>query len=535
MSTRTLLLLSILSCQSVFLRGDQELDNEKIYQTIEQKRILPIIMNLIDTLIGTAYSITQEQDSTVRVRVSSSQELAIEEQEFLAARSRVTHKSLEQLLGRRIQPEHAPRIALCFSGGGYRAMTMTLGFLLGAQDMGLLDATTYMAGLSGSTWAMAPWIASKQDLETYVARLGSKTSAGLQPIISSIDRSKIRKKIMSRLTHGQSLSAVDLYGDLLANVLLADHKEKRLDMTLSESHRHVIDGNYPLPIYTAVTTKVDPYEWIECTPFEIGCPYMKSYIPVDAYGRLFKQGVSSKYAPPLSLGYFMGIFGSAFAVATSDIVRLVGDDLLKDAESLPGFVKSALEGLLKLMVDGDPTDDVRLFPSKMANFGYKVGNHALADTKRLTLVDAGIDFNLPFPPLLRKNRNVDIIIVYDASSNNTDFDSLKGAKNWSIRNKVHFPELDYQGLEECLVRVFKDERDPKAPVIIYFPMKKNPSYDPSFDPEKKSFCKTTNFTYKQEQIDLAAGLACYTLLQHEELIKDVIAEVVEAKEQQIRA
>ena len=531
MSRRVLLFLSILSIQSALSVDLGRLDNAKIYQSIEQKRILPFIINILDSLIGTAYSISHEQNSLVKVRVSPSQELALQEQEFIAARSRTTHRALENLLGRTIDPEHAPRIAFCFSGGGYRAMTMTLGFLQGAQEMGLLDTATYMAGLSGSTWAMAPWIASKQDLSDYVERLGTKTAAGLQPMISSVDRSKIRKKIINRLTHGQSLSAVDLYGDLLAHVLLADHKDKRLDLRLPESHSHISDGGYPMPIYTCVTTKVDPYEWVECTPFEIGCPYMKSYIPVNAYGRVFKEGESSQYTPPLSLGYFMGMFGSAFDVATSDIVRLVGEELLKDTESLPGFVQAALEGLFKLMVDGNPTDDTRLFPSKMANFGYKVGNHTLKDTKRLTLVDAGIDFNLPFPPLLRNNRNVDIIIVYDCSSDNTDFDSLKGAKDWSIRNKAPFPELDYNGLENALVRVFKDERHPKAPVIIYFPMKKNPSYNPSFDPEKKSFCATTNFTYSQAQIDLAAGLARYTLLEHEELIKDVIAEVVEAKEQ----
>ena len=45
-----------------------------------------------------------------------------------------------------------PVIAVLGSGGGTRAMTSLYGSLAGLQELGLLDAVTYLSGVSGSTW-----------------------------------------------------------------------------------------------------------------------------------------------------------------------------------------------------------------------------------------------------------------------------------------------------------------------------------------------------------------------------------------------
>lgn len=45
-----------------------------------------------------------------------------------------------------------PVVAVLGSGGGTRAMTSLYGSLAGLQDLGLLDAVTYLSGVSGSTW-----------------------------------------------------------------------------------------------------------------------------------------------------------------------------------------------------------------------------------------------------------------------------------------------------------------------------------------------------------------------------------------------
>ena len=40
--------------------------------------------------------------------------------------------------------------------------------------------------------------------------------------------------------------------------------------------------------------------------------------------------------------------------------------------------------------------------------------------KRMELIDAGLMFNSPYPPLLRKQRSVDLILSFDFSARETD-------------------------------------------------------------------------------------------------------------------
>ena len=44
---------------------------------------------------------------------------------------------------------------ICGSGGGLRAATALAGFLAEAHACGLLDATTYLSGVSGSCWTLS--------------------------------------------------------------------------------------------------------------------------------------------------------------------------------------------------------------------------------------------------------------------------------------------------------------------------------------------------------------------------------------------
>ena len=58
-----------------------------------------------------------------------------------------------------------PRIGLCTSGGGSRAMLSSLGSLSSLQQQGLFDASEYIAGLSGSTWAMSQIYANSHHIQ----------------------------------------------------------------------------------------------------------------------------------------------------------------------------------------------------------------------------------------------------------------------------------------------------------------------------------------------------------------------------------
>ena len=105
------------------------------------------------------------KDSAAVVRVGN--ELHAEEQAYLVKRKPKVKVALEKMLGRSLEDLYVPTIAIVGSGGGYRAMLGTIGSLLAAEKIGLLDATTYITALSGATWAVAPWISTGKSLSEF--------------------------------------------------------------------------------------------------------------------------------------------------------------------------------------------------------------------------------------------------------------------------------------------------------------------------------------------------------------------------------
>ena len=91
------------------------------------------------------------------VRVGN--ELSIDERTALNNRSQITYAAFEKLVNQSLEKNiKLPKVSFIASGGGYRAMAITLGFLEGAQQTGLFDTITYMATLSGSTWALGGYL-----------------------------------------------------------------------------------------------------------------------------------------------------------------------------------------------------------------------------------------------------------------------------------------------------------------------------------------------------------------------------------------
>jgi hypothetical protein len=126
------------------------------------------------------------KNDTAYVRVGS--ELPAEEIAAIEARQKnKVRPALEAILGKQLPADTKLTLGVCCSGGGYRAMIATLGFLTGLEKIGLLDATTYMAGLSGSTWLLGPWLyrncrindAKPVSLTNYAKLLSAKTTKSL--------------------------------------------------------------------------------------------------------------------------------------------------------------------------------------------------------------------------------------------------------------------------------------------------------------------------------------------------------------------
>jgi phospholipase A2 len=470
-------------------------------------------------------------DEAAHVRYCPNDELCLQEKEYVERRLAIVKKHIEQTFNITLDPDRVPRIAYCFSGGGFRSMILTIGFLTGAQSSNGLNDALYIAGLSGSTWAIAPWIASGKTLIDFFEPLSIKLDGGMAQISSLKSVGQMVEQLINKMYYKQLISVIDIYGHILANTLLAHTVNDPLRVTISESHKAIVDGSKPMPIYTAIHSNIQPYEWLEFTPFEVGSAYLKSYIPTWAFGRKFKEGVSVNNAPEQTLGFYMGIFGSAFELNLKDIIRMTADNIAQAKADIPSFVYAPLKKITLLILNSI-LGDIRLFPAILANFTFQHEKSPIKDERELVLIDAGIDFNLPLPPLLRDSRKVDIIIIYYASASINGAPELYRAERYARRKGIKFPKINYEGIDQKTINVFSDPNDPETPIIVYFPRIKNELYCTEFDPEiciAQNYCNTYNFAYTKEQVLQLCGLAEFTIKQNHHIVQDIIKDVLVRK------
>lgn len=179
---------------------------------------------------------------------------------------------------------------------------------------------------------------------------------------------------------------------------------------------------------------------------------------------------------------------------------------------------------------------------------------ALIESKELYLMDAGMDNNIPFYPLLREGRNVDIILAIDLSADiqtSTHFDRAesyikkRNIKGWPTgagwpkdNSEEKYPLGSCTIFEAKTKEVVKDESKSKSikkvnPITLaYFPFIVNTAYDPDFDPQEAEFCKTWNFVYTPQQVEKVTGLAEANWTDNLEKIKGILKKTWERKRDQ---
>jgi hypothetical protein len=134
------------------------------------------------------------------------------------------------------------------------------------------------------------------------------------------------------------------------------------------------------------------------------------------------------------------------------------------------------------------TEDIpyfRISPGKMFNFAYNLDgiDPKFYSEESLALYDAGIDFNLPFPPLMR--RDVNLYLVCDA----TDYwdlsdHSLILAEKYAKKMGYPFPNFKNTSISQKKPCIFwgKEDYDYETPIVVYFPLSvKAPSFKFIYD------------------------------------------------------
>ncbi len=504
---RRLIYFTVFSFSFLIQTEATEIDNSQRFNWL----IGPLLAHTIGHAVEHPY-----KETVAMVRHSS--ELCKEEQDLITVRKKKATGSLEQFVGFSLEDRFVPSIALCGSGGGYRAMISFLGALMACQDTGLLNTSTYLAGVSGSTWLMGSWYTHACNLYSLKDFLKKQLD---NPIYHGASYTKLMDLLAVKFFYKQKASLVDVWGALLAKVLLGDLGEKRHSSFVSQHKDILATGDYPFPIYTAILplSRYDTrHFWVECTPFEVGSIEHQSYIPSWSLGRKFLAGSSQDFAPEQTLGFLLGVFGSAFTISEEEFLVMYGDQL-----------PSALSQTLYFLSDHTPFGDMRISPAHINNPFYKIDNHELTSKDEICLLDAGIDCNLPLAPLLRPERKVDIMIIIDASSDSADGNELKRVAQYAHAQGLPFPAIDFVPTSSS-VYFFKGTG--KEPLIIYLPLIKNENFS-DFDPQANiaagGYCSTFNMQYKEHETEELVGLSYANMRDSTDQIKAAITQWILAK------
>lgn len=451
------------------------------------------------------------------------------EKKYIVRRNKHINAALCKHLSCKLETKKIPTIACIFSGGGYRAMLCALGSLKGLEKTNILKFVSYTSALSGSTWAIAPWISTQMSLKILSKYIQSCIEKPLHEITQE-EKLLIADMIAVRKLSGQKTTLVDIYGGLLGNRLLEYIGDKRHMTYLSEQKKIAKPSSHPYPIYTAVSgDKEDTTSWYSCTPHTIENITHGISIPTYGCARTYDNGTSTNNAPEIPLSTFLGTWGSAFAANWETIIEAA-------EEGDPQHI-TELEFLKKLIT---PIKKDRPIPCELKIPNFTKGMNTPINThKSLQLVDAGTDINLPYPPVsgICPERKADIIIFFDNSAGPLG-KQLKKCQKYAAANNLLFPAIDKNEIDKKTVSIFTDN-DPNTPLVIYMPgisdknlwdeYKTKKAFKnlnlTEFDLKKETeegFCTTSAFQYTREHSQLVMNQTEFNVRANESDIKGAI-------------
>lgn len=438
--------------------------------------------------------------------------------------------ALEKILNMSIDIKKMPRIAVCCSGGGIRALVSSAGFLNGFAKNGFLDFVHTICALSGSTWPLAAWMQSGKSFADFYSILLDRLVKGffnttskeaVEELMMSVP--ELTEYFIKKFIFKEVPTIIDFYGYCLALNLTDQSKMGNYTQDSLAYQQQMVDaGKFPIPVYTSIIPdKNGNHSWVTFSPYEVGCLDLESGVPSRFFGREFNKGVSVNNAPALPLGFLMGVWGSAISISFKELYNMMLSKLKPETLFEP----------LKLLAKETVMGDLRFFPAYIHNYTYGSKDLPMSQNQQNILIDAGIACNIPVVPLLNADRGIDIIIILDASGDILGAPELKIAEKYARNHKLPFPKIDYSSINKQPYSIFDDGAG--VPVVLYIPMIKNNSYDSSFDPQNYlgtfGFMNTFNFDYSKKEAEQLAGLFEYAAKQIQNDLIKVIKTVMNRK------
>ncbi|KAF3985992.1 hypothetical protein FT663_05070 [Candidozyma haemuli var. vulneris] len=380
--------------------------------------------------------------------VRNAHNLSESEAEWVAERNKVTDENLKHFLSESNMDDfdvdeflsnttdgRSIKIGVAFSGGGYRAMLAGAGQMAaldnrtrGANDKGLgglLQASTYLTGLSGGNWLVGTIAVNNYtsvqdildqddiwDLSRSIVNMG-----GWNPIKIYNYYKNLGDTVDDKREAGYEVSLTDTWARALSHQFFPEESGYGADLLWSDIQDIEAFSNHEMPFPIVVSNGRTPGTKLisanstvfETSPYELGSwdPSLHSFFQTKYLGTEAKEGKNN--------GTCVGGFDNAgFVMGTSS--SLFNQFVLQiNTTSLSSTVKSIISSILN-SVSQDENDIAVYAPNPF----YDVDNASytsIVQNDTLYLVDGGEDGqNVPLYPLIQPVRDVDVIFAYDNSA-----------------------------------------------------------------------------------------------------------------------
>uniref|UniRef100_A0A8C4UFW6 Phospholipase A2 n=1 Tax=Falco tinnunculus TaxID=100819 RepID=A0A8C4UFW6_FALTI len=533
-------------------------------------------------------------------------DLCMQEKIFLQKRRKFVASALKKALHleQDLQDHEVPVVAVMTTGGGTRALTSLLGNLLGLQKLDLLDAISYITGSSGSTWTLshlyqnADW--SHKDLSRPIGEVRRHMTKCKLSCFSLESLKYYHKELKLRKQEGYQISSVDFWG-LLLEKALSD------GVALSDERQALSQGQNPLPIYMILNIKEDYSlsefkEWVEFTPYEVGFLKYGAFIRAEDFGSKFFMGRLMKKLPESRICFMKGDMlpckslnlcsswssgswkgygarrhqvkgrrsersclltaGLDRSSSSCREMRLGSQKPASNylqmnpgchvAQSCKGRVMGR-QGIFHSRIS--QTTDILLLQQTTHHNKYflldtvleNFPNQLTETAEFMCLADTAGYIDISYPPLMRPERKVDVVLHLNYSSGSQ---TLVRTEVYFLKQgipfpKIHLSEEEKKNLKECYI--FEDTETPEAPTVVFFPLVndtfrkyKEPGVERSpaemvqgnvdvssiFSP----YC-LNSFTYTEEEFDKLIELTSYNIQNNKHLILQALNSAIEQKRQ----
>lgn len=338
-------------------------------------------------------------------------------------------------------------IGIAFSGGGYRAMLSGAGQLAALDNRtegaaskglgGLLQASTYLVGLSGGNWlvgsiamnnytsvqAIIDGDADIWDLEHSIVNMGGWNLIKAYKYYKALyDDVEAKKKA------GFETSLTDTWGRALSHQFFPESINYGDSLLWSQLQDMDAFTNYSMPFPIVVTDGRTPGTTIvsgNSTVFEVNAFELGSWDPsLYLFSQVKYLGTEVKDGSSLNGTCVGGFDNAGFIMGT--LSTLFNQFVLQiNTTSLTSAIKSIITNILDDVSAAE--DDIAVYEPNPFKGAESASVLSIVKNETLYLVDGGEDLqNVPLYPLIQPNREVDVIFAFDNSAD-TDENWPNGA------------------------------------------------------------------------------------------------------------